>query len=341
MEETDSETVHSLPDDILVNEIFNSIDTKNVVQSSSICRQWRNLWTRINYLNFQRRSFKSRQVFYNFVYQVLNHRQDSNLTRLKFNCETNLYKSNLSRLVKTVFNYAASHNIVQIETDVTQFSKTLQNCKTLTSLNLISSQYSYMETPLRFRYLKSLYLREIVIQNKCCHSLVRNCLNLEMLDIWECNIEYPDEEIIINAPNLINLTIKNLTKIASDGVYNKYYIQPLENLQVSSTKLKKLAMEWIRPYVPKRVDLSECEGVEEVRLDMCFPVPCNEEGSSWKIGYIEDMKKMVGLWFDKVEMVSVCLDFYWGNFVVSRRGFGGVVEVREVYRERKFTDKPW
>lgn len=90
--------------------------------------------------------------------------QQSNLNRLKFNYKILLYRKDFdaltnniglynANLVRAIFNYAAFHNISEIETYMTLlFSESIQDLETLTTLKLNIRNYS----SIRLYYISNL-----------------------------------------------------------------------------------------------------------------------------------------------------------------------------------------
>lgn len=336
------EAITHLPNDILFGEIFSSIDTIEVVRTCVLSKAWRDRWDKIDILNFDRSSFlhKSRSVFHNFVYHVLKHRHNSNLPRLRFftKRERDFYGKKSSIFNEIVFDYSILHHVNEIETDVTQFPQSLRDCKSLKTLHI--NYGGSIKTPLNFKYLTTLFLSEIDILVSRSNDLVSNCENLQNLHIINCDVDLERNQksntvtFVVNAPRLINLTIRQLVK--------KYgrYVQPLDKLRITSKSLKNLKIDWIQVYMPEKIDILECKAMEEVEVHTCLPISPTYD-RHWKTNHIDFMKLMADDWFFNAENLNILFEFYWGKFILTRESLSRDIRFEEKYVDVKLDCPNW
>ncbi|KAL5794415.1 hypothetical protein ACOSP7_003009 [Xanthoceras sorbifolium] len=330
--------ISNLSDDIISTKILPLMETKEAVQTCVLSRAWRVLWNDINILSFDRYSYsfkpKKSDAFRNFIYHVLCNRQPSEVRCLKFYCRG--FESYPSDIINSVFNYATSHKIREIETDVVIFPKSLLESQTLETLKVAYGRYSKLENPLGFKFLKTLQLSEVSLWKGS--DFFSNCKNLEDLELTNCrvcNLKTNPKTFCIKAPSLVNLTVKNLEH--RDGIFTK----SLERLHVSSPTLKYFEIDGLQPYLPDVLDVYECEALEEVKFNMCNPlVSQGNSDPEWKIEYI-DLMKWIAESFPHAKCLTISLDFHWGKFILHRVGLTGEVTLKEIYKECNFKNSLW
>ncbi|KAL5865504.1 hypothetical protein ACOSQ3_003018 [Xanthoceras sorbifolium] len=278
--------ISDLPDGVVYTEILSLLDAKEVVQTCVLSRAWRELRNDINILSFKRHSFipEKNDAFRNFIYHVLSHRQPS--------------KVSMSATINSVFCYATSHKVMEVETDVRSFPKNLMESQTLKTLKVSCRGYFTLENPLGFKFLTTSQISEVSMSK--CSDFFSNCKNLEMLgksNMWAyidvkmcndiltyspfkdleltncnvCNLKINSNTFSIKAPSLVNLIIKNLKH--KDGKF----IKSLETLHVSSPRLKYFEFNGLLIYLPKVLNMCECKALEEVKFNMRDPLVSLQE----------------------------------------------------------------
>ncbi|TXG49134.1 hypothetical protein EZV62_025009 [Acer yangbiense] len=119
----------SLPD-CIIHHILSLTDTKNAVQTHVLSKKWRNHWTNIQSLNFDHSTFSIWVGFKEFVLNIFwrwawDHKS-INLQKLKFICRGIVRE----KFVMTVFKYAKSHRLEEVETDaIGDFPQSLADCR--------------------------------------------------------------------------------------------------------------------------------------------------------------------------------------------------------------------
>ncbi|KAL5865508.1 hypothetical protein ACOSQ3_003022 [Xanthoceras sorbifolium] len=318
-------------DGVISAEILSLLDAKEAVRTCVLSQAWRVLWNNINILSFDLYSFRPEKsdAFENFIYHVLKHRQPSEVRRLRFYYRG--FVSDSSAIISNVFDYATSHKVTEVETDVTCFPKSLLESQTLKILKVACGGYSTLENPLDFKFLTTLQVSEVSMSK--CSDFFSNCKNLKNLELTNCNVgnlKTNSNTFCIKAPSLVNLIIKNLKH--RDGKF----IKSLETLQISSPRLKYFELNGLLPYLPNVLNMCECKALEEVKFNMRDPLVsrgnCDPE---WKIEYIDYMK-WIAERFPHVKCLTMSIDFYWGNFILWRDGLTEEVKLEEIYKECNF-----
>ncbi|TXG49168.1 hypothetical protein EZV62_025043 [Acer yangbiense] len=102
-----------LPDTI-IHHVLSLMETKYAVRTCVLSKQWRNHWTNIHSLSFDRPSFSRWFAFKDLVLKVLQHRKSFDLRKLKFICRAPAGME----FVRAVFEYVESHRLEELDTDV-------------------------------------------------------------------------------------------------------------------------------------------------------------------------------------------------------------------------------
>ncbi|TXG70047.1 hypothetical protein EZV62_004982 [Acer yangbiense] len=195
----------SLPNPVIYH-ILSLMDTKYAVQTCVLSKNWRNHWTNIHNLNFDHSSFSRWVGFRDFVFNVLQRCKLINLGKLKFICG----KSIRVKLVRTVFQYAISHRLEELETDLigsfppslSDCQASLFECQTLKSLRIHHTVTDFF----KFAALKTLQISASLPGES---DLFSNCLNLENLLLAKCSASCNASIFIISAQRLVSLTISD------------------------------------------------------------------------------------------------------------------------------------
>lgn len=202
VDKNEPDRLSSLPD-ALVQNILSLVDTKSAVQTCVLSKRWQRQWTYVHSLDFDERSFSRCIDFKEFVSNVLQHRESTKVRKLKFSSST--IRVNL---VRTVFQYAISHGVEEIEANIldkfpgsiSEWKTDLYQCQTLKN---ISCRGTMMGISLgKFVALKSLRLKDTRI--RCESDVFRDCYLLETLVVENCSRS--GKFIQISAPNMISLT---------------------------------------------------------------------------------------------------------------------------------------
>ncbi|KAK4839066.1 hypothetical protein QYF36_018813 [Acer negundo] len=197
------------------------------------------------------------------------------------------------KLVRTVFQYAISHRLEELETDlIGSFPPSLSDCQTelfecqtLKSLKIHHTVTDFF----KFAALKTLQISASLPGES---DLFSNCLNLENLLLAKCSVSYSASIFIISAPRLVSLTISDFSfygKIMITAPRLKFF-----NMKESSCLLS----------VDKCLDLDE--------VNILISPSIYEQMTNW---YTSEIRGMVeGLC--NAKSISAALNLSKGKFVM-------------------------
>ncbi|KAL5854404.1 hypothetical protein ACOSQ4_004206 [Xanthoceras sorbifolium] len=243
----------SLPDPI-IHYILSLTDTKSAVQTCVLSKKWRDHWTNIHSLNFDRSSFGRWVGFRNFVLHVLQHRKSFDLGNLRFICGS----TNKVQLVKKVFLYAKSHRLEGLDSDlIGSFPQRHLSCQQIISHeceNLRTLKIYHILTD--FSEFATLTTLEISASSLRANTddLFSRCLNLENLVLVNCQV-YCGNTFIISSPRLVTVTISSFTFC--------------RNIVITAPRLKFLNLKEENPY---SLSIDNCLAIEKVYIHMSPPV---------------------------------------------------------------------
>ncbi|KAL5789501.1 hypothetical protein ACOSQ2_004389 [Xanthoceras sorbifolium] len=243
----------SLPDPI-IHYILSLTDTKSAVQTCVLSKKWRDHWTNIHSLNFDRSSFGRWVGFRNFVLHVLRHRKSFDLGNLRFICGS----TNKVQLVKKVFLYAKSHRLEGLDSDlIGSFPQRHLSCQQIISHeceNLRTLKIYHILTD--FSEFATLTTLEISASSLRANTddLFSRCLNLENLVLVNCQV-YCGNTFIISSPRLVTVTISSFTFC--------------RNIVITAPRLKFLNLKEENPY---SLSIDNCLAIEKVYIHMSPPV---------------------------------------------------------------------
>ncbi|KAJ0790194.1 putative leucine-rich repeat domain superfamily, F-box-like domain superfamily [Helianthus annuus] len=205
-----------LPDD-LIHRILSLIHIKHAVQTTALSSRWRFIWTSMPCLNISTDDFHSLRAFSEFVNNVLSHRND----------QTEVYSVNLSfrealseALLKTILDYAFSHNIQQLTVtwlrdDKIDFPLFLLRSRPLKYLSLTGSSISFfdpysiiLESTWDLPDLTTLKLDYVAFYDDNGAGIFSKCANLKNLTLTNFTI-LESSKFTICHPQLSNLTLEN------------------------------------------------------------------------------------------------------------------------------------
>ncbi|KAL9442665.1 hypothetical protein AB3S75_021060 [Citrus x aurantiifolia] len=244
----------NLPDH-LIHHILSLLDTKSAVQKCLLSKHWRHHWTHTHALNFDHSSFRRRRnSFARFIRHVLRRHQPYKLSKLRFVTGGRRNQSLISRIL----NYAKSHGVEELETDVIHFPPAFLKCETLKTLNLGPHRTIRALPPnsFGFKSLTTLQLTRVFIWLRE-NDLFSSFLNLENLKLIDC-VLLDAAKLDISAPRLVNLRISNLKY---DGV--------ITVLVVSAPRLKYFHFDMSTPSLPLYV--GDCVALD--KIDICLRDP--------------------------------------------------------------------
>ncbi|KAL5787170.1 hypothetical protein ACOSP7_004119 [Xanthoceras sorbifolium] len=243
----------SLPDPI-IHYILSLTDTKSAVQTCVLSKKWRDHWTNIHSLNFDRSSFGRWVGFRNFVLHVLQHRKSFDLGNLRFICGS----TNKVQLVKKVFLYAKSHRLEGLDSDlIGSFPQRHLSCQQIISHeceNLRTLKIYHILTD--FSEFATLTTLEISASSLPADTddLFSRCLNLENLVLVNCQV-YCGNTFIISSPRLVTVTISSFTFC--------------RHIVITAPRLKFLNLKEENPY---SLSIDNCLAIEKVYIHMSPPV---------------------------------------------------------------------
>ncbi|KAK0589240.1 hypothetical protein LWI29_011458 [Acer saccharum] len=326
MEEIDR--LSNLPHPI-IHHILSLMDTKYVVHTSLLSKEWRYHWIHIHSLNFDFTTFTNLISFKNFVLNILQHRKPSTLIGLRFHL--NDMRRN-AHLVRKISSYALSHGVEELETNAiiaNIFPARLFEC--LKTLKLGSCTItSFTDSPFgHFVLLTTLQLYKVrlthnnIINNDDNNNgLFSSFPNLENLSLIKCLME-SDCKMSFNISHrrLVHLMI-------SCPEFRVLW------LVVSAPSLKILNLNGTHPQV---FVMNKRQTLEKVNINL-FPPPVLREIKNLKQTYISYLNRMArGLCYSKSLRVS--LAFSKGKFLLYRQNSDHDAEMK--FEELKETEEDW
>uniref|UniRef100_A0A5B7AX73 F-box domain-containing protein n=1 Tax=Davidia involucrata TaxID=16924 RepID=A0A5B7AX73_DAVIN len=268
-----STTVNELPVRLLLH-ILSYLPTLEAIQTTTLSRKWRDLWTSLPSLSFDYTLFppydspsQTLSFFAHFINRTLILRSHSDLLnlyiRFKLTPELHLYKYHFDSWIR----YAINHNVNHLSLNfyskyIRQFHdpendivyhfpfSALRNGRVcflfLKRCNLILP----IDAPqTRFETLRSIFLEQVYLTDDMVSDMVSGCLNLESLLITRC---CGMKNVKISSSRLTNLGLWHLR--CDEG-----------SIDISAPKLRKLTILFSE--VGKYV-LEETSALVEARV--CF-----------------------------------------------------------------------
>ncbi|PWA97508.1 F-box domain, cyclin-like protein [Artemisia annua] len=212
--EEDEDRISNLPDDI-IHRILSFIDMKYAVQTSTLCRRWRHIWTSMPYLKLNSRMFGGVAQFAKFADHTLSKRNDE--TEVS---EVDLTFTGLTTqlFVKDIVSYAYLHNVRKLTIicnsrkcqTVPEYLFISHSLEHFTLNNECRGQHYNTFIPALawdFPVLKTLYLSNIRLSGMQGRqlNLFSKCVNLKDITLHQFCM-YIDE-FNVCCPQLSNLTI--------------------------------------------------------------------------------------------------------------------------------------
>jgi hypothetical protein len=204
--------ISDLPDCVIVH-ILSFLDTKHVVGTCVLSIRWKDMWKHLPALKLHKSDFRTIKIFSKCVSKVLSLRNSSislqSLDFERYNCRFE------PQILKTVVNYALSHNVQQLGLYVNgNIAQIMFSCETLTHLKLSIHNGKGHETlfPKSFNLpaLTSLQLESFTFcvgDNDCAEPFsIFNKLN--SLLISDCTVK-DTKTLCISSAALVDLTIYN------------------------------------------------------------------------------------------------------------------------------------
>ncbi|KAL2492016.1 F-box/LRR-repeat protein [Abeliophyllum distichum] len=266
----DEERLSTLPDCVLCY-VLSFLDTKYAVQTCVLSKRFKNLWSSLPDLNFDRKSFKKLSSFNNFVDRALTLRDNSvKVNNFKFSSRGAITCSFLDKVV----NYAMSHGVQGLNLFVQynesyHFPEAGYSSESLRIFELKCNKYHIkLKKPLSFPELKVLHLERVTFMHS---DIVLSCPNLRDLTLRDCCSSRELDTLNINAPHLTKLTI-------SSG-----YLELVAGKVVVSAP--RLASFCYSGYHPLLLYMGELSGLEAISVDI-------DRFSYWKETKEEEEKKL-------------------------------------------------
>ncbi|KAJ1686903.1 hypothetical protein LUZ63_018293 [Rhynchospora breviuscula] len=241
----------TLPESVLVH-ILSFMDPKEAIQTCVLSKQWRNLWTCIPSLNFDKRVFKGTgAAFVHFVTNMLYFRGASKLHTFRLywqasqqkvsTCSEEICQIHVSAARAWIFS-ALSCKPVVISLNLQGFTNlklphALFTCASLEQLKLYvfkNNEEDVLPKYVNLPNLKKLRLRSFTLNNPVMQGILSGCPLLDKLFLCGCSLNFSEmksdlvrEFIIVNSrgsgvveicmPNLVSLYLVNdfprLTKL--------------------------------------------------------------------------------------------------------------------------------
>lgn len=280
----------SLPDSV-IHHILSLMDTKYAVQISVLSTKWKDLWTYVHTLNFNRSSFDTWVDFKEFVVNVLKHRKPLPILKLKLICGDTVRV----RFAERVLEYAKSHGVQEIDTDV---------------IGELHRYYAVRSaSPCKSKSIKTLRI-EKALRNLSMDHL----WGFETMTTLQVSCDLPEHVEVFSFDEHSNL--KNLRLIdcvlssVADPVYCCLYASNLVTLTVSDFEFcQDLSIyvptlkffNWSGDY-PCTLSFDKCSELEEVNIHFSDS-PDFERDETWFM----DMRSMVAK-CPPAKFITVSLD---------------------------------
>ncbi|KAJ9547246.1 hypothetical protein OSB04_019789, partial [Centaurea solstitialis] len=211
--------ISNLPNEI-IHHILSFLDLKYAIQTSTLSKRWKHIWTSMPHLNLNCRSFRTSPNFLKFVNDVLSHRNHGiEVSAVELSFEGRIL--HCYEVLKSVVNYAYSRNVRKLtiewysqETQVLQLPQHFFSCHTLKHLTLATNNLhafglNIPKSTWDFPALETLNLSNVSIGgavDRRSLNLFSKCVNLKDLILHQCSMFYV-EFFNVCAPQLCNLTI--------------------------------------------------------------------------------------------------------------------------------------
>ncbi|XP_071734083.1 uncharacterized protein [Rutidosis leptorrhynchoides] len=285
----EEDRISNLPDDI-IQHILSFLDLKYAMQTSSLSKKWKLVWTLLPQLNLDSYEFPDMHSFNKFAKHALlhrNHHREVSVLELRCRGVANQSTS------RSIVNYAGLHNVTRLTlvwsgTKHVEFPQFLFNCRALVDLTLELECYrtaslarcNISESGWDFPALEKLNLRYFDLDGgKNKHiNLFSKCVNLKDLTLCRINMNGLDE-LNLCAPQLSNLSVtfgysgpkvlnvvapqlQNLTA-SVDSVHVLHCRDLLQKSTRGFDSLEKVNLSWpeVNFYFPKETRLSQLVGV--------------------------------------------------------------------------------
>ncbi|KAJ9539991.1 hypothetical protein OSB04_026497 [Centaurea solstitialis] len=171
----DDDLVSRLPDEVLVS-ILSKLHLKDAAVTSKLSRRWRYLWCQIDHLVFEDRERRcvirnepgsDARKYMSWVNHIIHQHKRSTID--KFNVSFGFDKSATDAINKWI-EFAISKNVQTLELNFKRFSQTGGN-------------YSFNVPVMEIKFLKSLILNHVDVDDYSLKKILRNCPILEHLSI--------------------------------------------------------------------------------------------------------------------------------------------------------------
>ncbi|KAF9597013.1 hypothetical protein IFM89_014878 [Coptis chinensis] len=250
----------TLPD-ALVHHILSFFDMKVIVQTSLLCKRWKNLWNSVPNLNFHlgflpRIGKKKKLIhFMNFVDRVFILR-DSNIDMFNLECREIL---DVNRITSWIIGAVGQH--AQELNAKSNTSEPLELPYNLFTSNIKAMKlrsYGNMRLPSSMstsERIQSLYLYGVQLPNGNSNGeLVLSCLVLETLVMSSCDLK--DIKVLtVSAPLLENLELSYL-RTNKDGSSKFNTCNPnLKSFTFVSTEYMDCCLENLSSLVSANIDI--------------------------------------------------------------------------------------
>ncbi|KAJ0824560.1 putative F-box domain, leucine-rich repeat domain superfamily, F-box-like domain superfamily [Helianthus annuus] len=211
----EEDRLSSLPDD-LIHKILSFVSIKQAVETSVLSPRWKYIWTSMPYLNFSSQDFCTLPKFSEFVKHVLLGRNNQiEVTSVEVAFRGKVRQA----FVKTILNYAFSHNVQQLNITCLcgkkiEFPLSRVSFRSLKHLTVTGYDYNSITTTPDWEMpaLTTLYIHCLTLYNgnntDKGTNLFSNCASLKNLTIKKCTMEGGLNGFNICHPGLTSLTLE-------------------------------------------------------------------------------------------------------------------------------------
>ncbi|EOA14364.1 hypothetical protein CARUB_v10027549mg, partial [Capsella rubella] len=266
--------ISSLPDESLL-QILSSLNTKDVLKTSLLSKQWRNLWKwvpKLEYLDCGNTNATDHGKFMRFVDRSLLLNKAPVLERLSFKSFSKSSDIDIGFWVRV----AAERDLRDFDYSSAPYSEPIRlpqslfTCGTLVVLKLDSVSLEDVKFPVSFPLLKTLHLRSVIfLDDESPQKLLSSCKVLEVLvvkrvtedNVKSFSITVPSLRKLIylnvnSGEGLFALNAPSLKSLEIDGIGHKCMIEEMpeivsanvqiyrnsENILASLTSVKRLSL---------------------------------------------------------------------------------------------------
>ncbi|GLT95111.1 hypothetical protein SLE2022_128130 [Rubroshorea leprosula] len=289
-EQPQMDRLSDLPD-CLIHHILSFMDAKYAVQTCILSKRWVRIWTQLQVVKIDSKFFNRVVNFRNFICQVLDRCETSNVLAVSI-CSR---RNNLGwALVDKIISFAVSHSIQELDLSLKYSIGDVQSvfrCQSLRVLKLDSICALPLPNSISLASLKTLILCGVRLRSENnCFDLFSSCLDLQNLVLDGVSLTISDI-FNISAPALVDLTMSNIIFYIAKNAKLPYFASIKERKVVITAP--RLASFSFTCYSPVSLSMDNSPLLENVNLSIFRDdlLLTREEGSFM---FVIDMLRQLG-----------------------------------------------